>query len=221
MAGPITHIVLTDKIFNQFFSNFNKNEFLIGTSFPDIRYLTNSIDRDTTHFNGTNLNLKSLDKDNSFIAGAQFHVIVDEVREQYIVNNNLYNLVPESKYLTQCIKGLEDELLYEKINTWQDISQSLNNNIPYDNIPFKLDKVYIDKWYSALREYFAFSPTPESRERFITQIGFSKQDAFLINKLISEVKQNEEVKNIIYGLFDRFLILLEEFELAQQIIKNN
>jgi hypothetical protein len=207
MAAPITHIVLTDKIFSQLFSNFDKNEFLIGTSFPDIRYLTNSIDRDTTHFNGTNLNLKSLDTDNSFIAGAQFHVIVDEVREHYIVNNNLYNLVPESKYLTQYIKFLEDELLYEKINKWQDISQSLNN-IPYDNIPFQLDKVYIDKWYSALREYFAFSPTPESRERFITQIGFSKQDAFLINKLISEVKQNEEVKKIIYGLFDRFQSIL-------------
>jgi len=39
MAAYITHIVLTDKIFDKHFSNKNKAEFYIGTSFPDIRYL--------------------------------------------------------------------------------------------------------------------------------------------------------------------------------------
>ena len=61
MAAPITHIVLASKVYDQFFSNFSKKDFLIGTSFPDIRYLK-VIDRNTTHFNGLSFKRPSTGK---------------------------------------------------------------------------------------------------------------------------------------------------------------
>lgn len=39
MAAPITHFVLTEKIFSTKFAKFDKNEFLLWTLLPDIRYL--------------------------------------------------------------------------------------------------------------------------------------------------------------------------------------
>lgn len=51
MATPITHIVLTEKVFEKFFKDKTRKDFFIGTSFPDIKYLK-VIDRDKSHFNG-------------------------------------------------------------------------------------------------------------------------------------------------------------------------
>jgi len=39
MAAPITHIALTEKIFDKFFKDKKRKDFFIGTLFPDIRYL--------------------------------------------------------------------------------------------------------------------------------------------------------------------------------------
>lgn len=54
MAAPITHVALTEKIFNNIFHNYDKKEFIIGTSFPDIRYL-GTIDREKTRLSVNNL----------------------------------------------------------------------------------------------------------------------------------------------------------------------
>lgn len=72
MAAPITHIVLADKVWAQFLSSFNKNDFFIGTSFPDIRYLK-VINREKTHFKNQSIN--DIKSDDSIIAGIKFHSI--------------------------------------------------------------------------------------------------------------------------------------------------
>lgn len=77
MAAPITHIVLTKKIYKQHFSEKSFDEFIIGTSLPDIRYLK-TVDRDKTHFPTSMLN--EIKQEQSFTAGLKFHSIVDRVR---------------------------------------------------------------------------------------------------------------------------------------------
>jgi hypothetical protein len=49
MAAPITHIALAEKLYGQYFSDKNKQDFFVGTSLADIRYL-GTIERDKTHF---------------------------------------------------------------------------------------------------------------------------------------------------------------------------
>lgn len=82
MAAPITHVVLTAKIFDNFFQDKVKKDFFIGTLFPDIRYLK-VIDRDQTHF--SNLSISDLKTEDSFLAGMKFHSMIDVVREKFIL----------------------------------------------------------------------------------------------------------------------------------------
>jgi hypothetical protein len=49
MATPITHIILTEKIYEEHFKDCDKKEFVLGTLLPDIRYLDKSISRESTH----------------------------------------------------------------------------------------------------------------------------------------------------------------------------
>ena len=81
MAAPITHIVLTDKIFQNHFKDKNKADFYTGTVFPDIRYL-GVIDRNKTHFK--NLKISDVKKETSFWAGFKFHSFLDEAREKFL-----------------------------------------------------------------------------------------------------------------------------------------
>lgn len=214
MAAPITHIVLADKVFNGHFPSFDRKIFFIGTSFPDIRYL-GAIDRATTHFINEKLSLDNLNQDNDFVAGAKFHVIVDAVRENYIIANKIYELLPESKYITQSLKLLEDDLLYEKFGIWEKIIRDFES-IPFEQIKFELDKDHIENWYSLLREYFSSKPNPEIRTKFITRIGFKEEDAREMNNFIELARNNERVKRVIYGLYDQFEFLLNEFAAKEQ-----
>ena len=86
MAAPITHIALTEKIFNNIFHNYDKKEFIIGTSFPDIRYL-GTIDREKTHLSVNNL--ENINDKSSFISGMKFHALVDKVREDFLLSRNI------------------------------------------------------------------------------------------------------------------------------------
>ncbi len=97
MAAPITHIVLTQKIFDKYFRRLDHQLFFIGTLLPDIRYL-GVIDRKETHYK--NLSIKDLNGEKSFLAGLKFHSILDEVREKFIIENDIYSLCMDSKYIT-------------------------------------------------------------------------------------------------------------------------
>ena len=112
MAAPITHIVLSGKIFDKYFSNFSKEEFFIGTSFPDIRYL-GIIDRHKTHF--SNASLQEIKQKNSFWAGLLFHSFVDAKEIEYMKLNKIYSLMPHLKHVGHSFKFFEDELLYDKL----------------------------------------------------------------------------------------------------------
>jgi len=52
------------------------------------------------------------------VAGMKFHSIVDIVRENYMVKNNIYALYPDFKYIIKSSKILEDEILYKNIQDW-------------------------------------------------------------------------------------------------------
>ena len=154
--------------------------------------------------------------DNSFDAGAKFHVIVDWIRENYIIANNTYEQIPKSRYVTQSLKLLEDELLYEKIGSWDQIVKDFEH-VPYEQIDFVLDKKQINRWYLLLREYFLSKPTPEVRKKFILEIGFSEEDANGMNKLIETMRNDDGVIKVIYGLFNQFELLLKEFAAKEKL----
>jgi hypothetical protein len=91
MAAPIAHIFLAVQILvGPFKVMSHEKEFIIGTSFPDIRYLK-VIERAETHFE--NVTLNDIKKEtNSFKAGMLFHSFVDQKREEYMVVHRVCQL---------------------------------------------------------------------------------------------------------------------------------
>jgi len=49
------------------------------------------------------------------LAGVKFHSILDRSREKFIIENDIYSLCPKSKYITQSLKILEDEIFYQYV----------------------------------------------------------------------------------------------------------
>lgn len=205
MAAPITHIALTQKIFDKFFGNRRKKDFFVGTCFPDIRYPTN-INRDKTHFEDITLN--DLKQNNSFWAGLKFHSILDIVREKFIVKNNIYSFCPKSQFIAQSLKIVEDQIFYQRIKNWQEYIDYLNKILP-EETKFGITKKDVQKWHELLQEYFANQPNKKSIENLIIGIGLSKKVADEINQNIKKIKNNNKVINIINNLYKNFDSLLK------------
>jgi hypothetical protein len=102
-------------------SDKNEKAFIIGTSFPDIRYIA-KIDRNQTHFKHVSFDQVKKAK-TSFQAGYLFHSLVDEVREKYLKEHNAYQMAPQSKYTSFCLKVVEDQLLFQEIKNLAGIAQ--------------------------------------------------------------------------------------------------
>lgn len=200
MATPITHIVLSEKVFDKYFSEFARKEFFIGTSFPDIRYL-GVITRDKTHFEGATLS--NIQNEKAFRAGLYFHTLLDNIRENYIIRANAYSLIPDFKHNVQTLKLFEDEILYEKINDWSEISLYLNEILP-EELSFPVKKEDIINWHEMLKNYFLQKPNRETRKTFFRKINFSDQDIEEIEKNIDIMRTNLKLEEIIENLNNNF-----------------
>ena len=204
MAAPITHIALTTKIFDKFFKDKVRKDFFIGSLFPDIRYLK-VIDRDKLHFNS--LKIADLKNDDSFLAGVNFHSILDIAREKFIVDNDVYSLCPESKYITQSVKILEDEIFYEQVKDW-DVYIKYLNEILLNEKDFGIAEKDIRRWHTLLQQYFQKQPDEQAVKNFTLGIGFSNEVALEINENIAKMKANKKIINILKNLYKNFDALL-------------
>lgn len=205
MANQITHIVLAEKMSDELFKKFDKEDFLVGTVFPDIRYLK-IIEREKTHFNG--LSFKDiLDEQNSFTAGLKYHSLVDELREKYIIEKGIYSLVPDSKFITQALKIYEDEILYSKVSDWDEVIRFLDKVLP-EETELTAQSDGVQRWHSLMQEYFKESPTDISRKSFVLGLGYSEDIAIEVNKLVDHMRQISKVREIILDLYESWDFLL-------------
>jgi hypothetical protein len=126
-AAPVTHVLLAEK-WIEYKEHYNKKEkraFILGTLFPDIRYL-GVVTRNKTH--EFELTISDLEKKQSpFIKGKRLHAWVDETREALVVKWNIYSKlksIKDQKYKATFLKLLEDEILYTQ-RDWQNIRHYL------------------------------------------------------------------------------------------------
>lgn len=199
MAAPITHIILAEKVFNQHFSNLSKDKFLIGTSFPDIRYLR-VIKREQTHSKNTLPEIKLAE---SFEAGRQFHCLLDTAREDWMQENDVYSLIPESKLITQSLKLFEDELFYEKLSNWGEIINYFDN-VTNEELKYLIQKDDILKWHKLLQYYFSQKPTPETRKVLFEAIFFDDESKKEVENNLDILRESPKVLEIIERFYDDF-----------------
>lgn len=206
MPSPITHIVLAEKVFEKHFSQKDKAEFFIGTSFPDIRYFDN-LDRTKTHLPG--LSLAEIAKEDSFMAGLKFHSFVDEVHNIFFAfRDNPFFLEPVHITATS-LKFFEDELFYNRFSNWPEIAGYFKQTVEDEN-NFGVEKKDIITWHEALTAYFMEIPSLESREKFLKKIEFSDELAKQIEAFMVNMREAPQVEKAVMDFYNKFDELIEK-----------
>ncbi|OGT36016.1 MAG: hypothetical protein A3F11_05760 [Gammaproteobacteria bacterium RIFCSPHIGHO2_12_FULL_37_14] len=224
MAAPVTHILLALQILPSL-PDKDEKEFIIGTSFPDIRYL-NCISRDKTHQKDVTLE-KIKAEQSSFKAGMMFHALVDEVREKFMQGHKVYSLVPKSIVTAHALKFNEDALLSDKVPLYKVASY-------FDVIlPEELDLVnydYAKTWHKALKKYLLdfhvenclfkflkrcakrrFNVVDKTFLNNIKRIALEKVNEILYNKLewlIEKANSDPKITQLVNEFYEKFTTLI-------------
>lgn len=162
-AGPITHAVLADKWMaaHETYSDDQKRDFIIGTLFPDIRYL-GVIKRNQTHEKGVTVS-RLLEKQSEFTKGKRLHALVDIAREKLVVRWKIYHKikqVPDQSHKALFLKLLEDEILFSKPaykEDWSKIQRYLTYIHPEEKA-FEIELADLKRWHR--KQSMAFSSPP-------------------------------------------------------------
>jgi len=200
MATPITHLVLTDKIFNRYFSDKDKAKFFVGTSFPDIRYLAR-IDRTITHL--PHPTMAEMIASPDFESGLKFHTYLDNVREGLVVRKNLYSFLPTSQFISHAMKFVEDTILYSKISNWKPIIRYFDKLYP-EEFSYGVSEATVTKWHAGLQNYFGQKPGDKSITEYFNIFGFSDEVLTEILKISLEINQNTKFTEYVEVLYNTF-----------------
>ncbi len=116
-AGPVVHIYCAELFFaycRPHYTKAQKEAFIRGTLFPDIRYVA-QLPRTSTHKRKVTLDTVCAAPD-PFHAGKLFHSYVDDQRAQLAWREKMHRHVQfHNKRNSHLLKLIEDELAYKKI----------------------------------------------------------------------------------------------------------
>lgn len=213
MAAPIAHIYLALQILaGPLNGQFNEKEFLIGTSFPDIRYLK-LIERANTHFHKVTIEDIKKEKD-SFKAGMLFHSFVDEKREEYIEQNGIYERLPKFRFTTQSLKFAEDKILRSLFDIAK-YKAHFDKILPQEK-NFKISDENISRWHDFLKGYFSkdiscrdltvrYFDLHEPNSWFFKRWLVSWYYARKINSIVDDIVESEHYQDIKEKLKDFYI----------------
>jgi hypothetical protein len=187
MASQISHVVYGRKIFSRYKDkNLSWLEFLVGTVFPDIRYIA-KIDRKITH--DFNVSEEKIPNGSSFKIGMYVHSYVDEKRENILKKKGIYNLdLAKNWSYSTALKLVEDEIVYGKYHNWDGAVDALDTyyNEEYEYVP---NKKIVEKWHNLIKRLFETKPDVETWREMILKMGFGK------DVLVEVMEQAELIKN--------------------------
>jgi hypothetical protein len=213
MAAPIAHIFCALFLLNSGAIEVNnKSDFIVGTSFPDIRYL-GVINRAQTH--EENITWSAVkNASTSFEQGRLLHSLLDEEREKFIVHYNLYDCVPDSRFRTQILKFYEDMLLYETINNWPEIADCFDTIVSEERA-YSIKENDLLLWHNLLKQYVSRNPGPYQIFLFLQQrTAFAvKHESNVIKKLFIQCKG--AVLNRLAYL--KFTLMLQELKKSKKL----
>ncbi len=159
-AAPLFHATIGQMWIDHFeqYSEEQKKAFMLGTLFPDIRYMA-KISRTKTHEKGLTITDLIEIKD-PFTKGMKLHSYVDEVRDNYVDKHLLPPGYRHLAYAPQIrIKVLEDEVLYSQNRCDKKaICTFLSTPIKEEEIHGVTPQV-IQQWHEHMTESFTGSPS--------------------------------------------------------------
>ena len=197
MASQITHVLYGKKIFERH-PGLSWPDFLIGTLFPDIRYLA-KIDRNKLH--KFNTSEEMIPKDSSFKAGMYVHWLGDEKREKFISEKGIYGLLPKEQYISAAIKLIEDKLVYDSIDNWEEIINTLGT-YPKEEEGFGIGRKILENWHNLLKKYFRQKPDLETWREMILSLGFDRELSESVLSQTKIIQANKKAVGIIKAIFE-------------------
>lgn len=194
MASQVSHIVYGKEIFDDCKDkNLSWPEFLVGTVFPDIRYIA-KIDRGITHKFNTS---KKQIPNKSFEAGMYVHSYVDEKREKILERKGIYNLGFAKNWLySTALKLVEDQILYDKYHDWDEAIKALDiyYEEEYKYVP---DKEIVKKWHSLTKKLFKVKPSNKTIREIILRMGIDENVCAEVLKQMQMIKSNKKAMSIL------------------------
>jgi hypothetical protein len=222
VAAPVGHIICALALLNNSAIKMSDPEnFFIGTSFPDIRYVAN-LDRKTTHKLKENNLSYVLKAPTSFEGGRRFHVLVDKKREEHMRNNNAYRFVENNNFKSHMLKMVEDKILFDRLKNTNFNAQKIFTNINEEERSYGLDdrvlkgwhKVlagYLDThtWFSLTRYYQAFAAYKQAfgaPKRLFQDLWTSLKTLGFLCYAYAQIEilsRNKEVQAIVLDFYDK------------------
>jgi hypothetical protein len=207
MAAPFTHLVLAQRYLAQYPSNFIISEFLIGTSFPDIRYL-GVIDRSQTHKDSLHID-DVHHASTSFAAGMYLHALVDHLRSQAFGESKIFEHCPDTKIGVRALKLIEDEYLYNQLQNTTAITEAFEAVLP-EELVFGIATQDIIRWHSILQRYLTEGHQISGQRNFMESISLPLKMIQEIEATAINLKANTEIQTIIKTVYEDF-----SFEIKQ------
>lgn len=226
MAGPVTHIIFALQILHLLPGNIDKQEFIVGTSFPDIRYMA-QLRREQTHIEPISWN-DVVNEPSSFRAGMLFHNLVDEVRikhfEHSFYNRNNTNTLPGlyKKLFCLMLKTAEDSFLYNYSNKWHELT-SYFDIIYQEELDFGVPKTVVRTWHTMIQEYIAQETTTDAIAAFVANNCdiFQNMSMFDPYKQFHTLMHSALFQNKLHEFYNNFPHYAMEFGVAKAQCSEN
>ena len=210
-SGPIGHAFFAHKFMKSVgkYTEKEKEAFIQGTLFPDIRYLA-KIPREATHLHHVTLK-EVISESDAFKAGFKFHNYLDQERKRYVKKTSIhekFNDMPSS-YRYTFIKLIEDEILFPKI-AWK-TTQDYLKRTHREQLTFNIDEGVIKQWHFLLQLYLSTKPS----DRLVGLKFFNKgmlnipsseiaKWATTLKKTVKEEEMKSFVENMILHFQQKF-----------------
>jgi hypothetical protein len=215
MASPVTHIIFALKILCLLPASIDKTEFIIGTSFPDIRYLAH-IDRAATHIEPITWQ-DIITCQDSFYAGMLFHNLLDLIRLHHFEFRFYEREAPfiplYKKMFPLVMKFAEDAILYETCDEWQKIANCFDT-ICDQEVEMCGNKEVVIQWHQALKNYLKEPPTVETIHAFLQATGGAhfqpNPDDYPVNKTFNDLCTLGEFRTVLTRFYDNFECFLTD-----------
>lgn len=207
-SAPMTHAYLGAKWLDKYGQSFDESQkqaFILGTLFPDIRYLI-GVSREKTH-----IDTKSLKEVNegktAFEKGVRFHCYVDYKRSELMYRHPIYKEIKQltTKHRHTFVKLVEDQITYSLANgeLWQTVQNYLSDINPEEE---KIaDLSVLAKWHLGLSYYFSDVPSTLLSQISIFNSGILMLDAQTVNewsKSVKEYAQKESFQKYVAELIE-------------------
>ena len=197
MAAPAMHIIMANKFYRKHLVGKNYSEYIVGTSFPDIRYLA-GLKREVTHLE--NHTIKDiLEEKDAFMAGMRFHEMFDEARAKFWEADGIYKILSGTQYSSSALKLYEDLFFYDELKNWDEITTFFDTIYPFEKEIVK-DESIILKWHNILKKYLAKKPSDGETEAYIESLTITHNAVLKEMKILDELEKSFKIKQRVLSL---------------------